>query len=344
MHRWWLMAGLTTSALALGWTLSRPAVAVIPEVGGAQTRGESVLDRLSDPQRSADALEELVREGDVQTLSEIAEGSVDVAARGWAVVGLSRIDGNASARVLRRIQEGTEHPILVRTWAAAARVDRVSNLDDLQQFAQLQHTFPGLDRPLRLKAESLLGNASLEQLLRMSSDASMAPMVNGVILAQADARGLIELMYTHRDDTIRRQATAFAGNLAGQGARGEEVRELLLEALALPRRLGDVPWKGGALYVPGIQRDQAESRELVRLLAGWWLLLEANKRSGELNQVWNNLYSYQLLTTAGYDMGLSASAEQLVAALVRVEGRGSTRELLAQIGLSDDRRFNGVLK
>ncbi|HHO50376.1 MAG TPA: hypothetical protein ENK18_05760 [Deltaproteobacteria bacterium] len=346
MQRWWLVAGLTTSALALGWglTLSEPAVAVIPEISGGQTKGETILDKLSDPQRSQAALEALVREGDIQTLSEIAEGSVDTSARGWAVVGLARIGDSASARVLQRIQDGREHPMLVRTWAAAARVGGVEDLDELQRLAQLQHSFPGLDRPLRLKAESLLGGASLEQLLRMSTDGNMAQLVNGVILSRADERGLVELMYHHKDDVVRRQAAAFAGTLATQDPQGSQVHELVLDALALRSRPGDVPWAGGALYVPGIQRDQADSRELVRTLAGWWLQLEASGRGGELKQVWNNLYSYQLLTTAGYDMGLSADPQRLVEALIRVEGEGAVRELLTQIGLGSDRRFSGVLR
>ncbi len=337
MQRWWLVAAL---ALAGGMA----AHAVIPEGGGAtHEQSGTMVERLSDPERSAAALDALVRERDVRTLSEIAESSVDVSARGWAVVGLAKVGGEDAERVLLRIEQDAAHPMLVRTWAAAARVNRADDLEEVRQLANLRYTFPGLDRPLRLRVEALIGTAKLEDLLALSMDGALQPLVMPRILEQADEGGLVTLMYTHPEDAVRRQATAFAGTLATQSPGSTQVPDLILARLTPPRNLDQVPWEGGALYVPGIQWGKDDGRLLIHTLAAWWLLLESQGRSSELNQVWNNLYNYSLLTGAGYDMNLYADPVQLVRAIARVEGTGTAREVLGSVGLQNDRRFAEVL-
>ncbi|MBX2801586.1 MAG: hypothetical protein KTR31_28170 [Myxococcales bacterium] len=336
-----LAAGVGTVALGLALYSPGPAQAVIPEVGQA-SQSNSTVDRLADPKRSAAALDELVRRRDVKTLAQVAESSVDMSARGWAVVGLAKVGGNKAADALLELQSNASHPTLVRTWAAAARVGAAEDLDALRQLAQQRHSFPGLERPLRMQVEALAGSASTEELLALSIDGTFAPIVAPLVMQRADEADLVRLMRRHPEDAVRRQATAFAATMATDNPRSTEVPRLVLDSLALPRRLGDVPWKGGALYVPGLTWGKAESKELVRTLIGWWLLLHANERSSELNQVWNNLYSISLLQRAGYDRSLSANPDQLVRALAKVEGKGNARELLNRIGLAE--RYGQALR
>ena len=339
---WWLvpLCGLVGSGVVV---LQPPsAQAVIPEVQAPSSRGWP--DRLADPDRRSEALDQLVRNQDVDTLSAIAQGSFELSARGWAVVGLSRIGGSRVDALLLDLQQTAQYPTLVRTWAAAARVQAASDLDELREMAALQNQFPGLDRPIRLRLDALMGGASLPQLLALSADGTLAQAVAPVVMAEAADRELVELMISHPDDVIRRQAAAFAASKAGTDGDRSEVPDWVVAALQPPKRLGTVPWDGGALYVPGLSWPKPKAKRLIRALAGWWLLLEANDRGSELNQVWNNLYSYSLLTTAGYDMSLQADPVQLVAAIARVEGKGTAREVLAGVGLARDPRFASVLR
>jgi hypothetical protein len=335
-------------ALALGGAaaLWMPvADAVIPEVGevGAKPqRGGDLVSRLSDPETSADALESVLRSPRaLRDLSEVAVADVDASARGWAIVGLTGIEASGAGETLTQVMKDGSNSMLVRTWAAAALVNRADSMDDLRQYAQLQYSYPGLDRPLRLKVEGMLGDASLEELLALSTDGSLAQIVSPAIISMADAGELAELVYTHPDDPVRRQATAFLG---AKHQQGTDVSGLVIDQLRFDKRLDAVPWEGGALYVPGIQWGKDDGQVLITELMAWWLYLEAQgKRSGELNQVWNNLYSYSLLTTCGYDMSLRADAPDLVSRYAKVQGNGAAKELLRRVGLSDDKRFRGLL-
>ena len=82
---WWLLVGSLIGVAAT-------AGAVIPEVE-QQTTPSGYAARLADPVHREAALEELVRRKNRGVLTEVARGDGDVAARGWAVVGLARVGG-----------------------------------------------------------------------------------------------------------------------------------------------------------------------------------------------------------------------------------------------------------
>ena len=331
---WWLLVGSLIGVAAT-------AGAVIPEVE-QQTTPSGYAARLADPVHREAALEELVRRKNRGVLTEVARGDGDVAARGWAVVGLARVGGEGVDDTLQALHQPGQ-PMLVRTWAAAARVGRAERLDDLRELAVLQGQLPALDRPLRLRVEALMGSASVEALLGLSQAPALARVVAPIIVERATGAELVRLMVRHPDDAVRRQAAAFAAT-KGSGEGRQEVADSVTRELGLPRAGSPIPWEGGALYVPGIAWGERDGRRLVRTLMAWWLRLEADGRRDELRPVWNNLYSYQLLTGSGYDMSLQADPRQLVAALVRVEGRGNARELLSRIGLGGDARFREVVR
>lgn len=319
------------------------STAGIPELELAQAPASELADRLADPARAQAALDEALRRPDAEAvLGRVAWSDGDAVARGWAIVGLARVPTDGASERLQALADDPGESPLVRTWAAAGRISRATTLEELGRLAVWQHQgLAALDRPLRLRAETLVGEAPLVDQLRVSQDPSLAALVADRVLA-APARDLVELMYTSPEDTVRRQAAAFA---AAKGTRGEDHREVakaVTAALAF-RRAKAVPWEGGALYVPAVRWKGEDANLLVDALARWFLYLEVVQgKPDAATQVWNNLYSYQLLTACGYDMSLRRG--ELVQAVARVKGTAHARAMLADVGLEGDPRFLEVTR
>lgn len=276
---------------------------LIPELGGETpadpTRGPGV--DLSDADTADAHVQSLLRQGTrgTKVLSEIALEDDDVAARGRAIVGLARAEGSLANDTLRQLREKGD-PQLVRTWAYAASLQRADGLDGVLELAQQQARFPGSQRAVQLAVTAHMEGADTEQLLKLISSTPSLSASVGPLLLDAPLKELGRVMLTHPDDGVRRQAASWMGAQATQKNRGSEVADIVVAQLTHNPRVKEVPWKGGALYVPGIQWKKADARALVRTLIQWKLYCERTGKSGERNQVWNNLRSVQLLQAAGF--------------------------------------------
>jgi hypothetical protein len=197
-----------------------------------------------------------------------------------------------------------------------------------------------LQRPLQLKTEGLIAGASVEELVQLSTDHNFAAAAGSALAARGGAAELVELMYSHPEDSVRRQATALAGGLANQDP-GLKLDEAVLERLRFHRE-GAVPWAGGALYVPALQRDKEACRALLHELFAWWLALTGSERAAEAQQAWNSLYSRQLLDGAGYPMTFSADPTSVLQLVAKHGTRGEARRLLVETGL--ERKYGEVLR
>ncbi len=72
-------------------------------------------------------------------------------ARGEAIIALSAQRSPAADAALRELHEDEGQDMLVRTWAAAARIQQATSLDELLALSELLQTFPALARPIRLQ-------------------------------------------------------------------------------------------------------------------------------------------------------------------------------------------------
>ena len=70
-------------------------------------------------------------------------------------------------------------------------------------------------------------------------------------------------MTQSQDNDIRRIAAGYLGALANQG-EATAVVEQVVEQLQFDVSADEVPWQGGALFVPSIQWSQDDARSLVR--------------------------------------------------------------------------------
>ena len=221
--------------------LAAVAQADIPEVG-AQPRPRAV-------EVGESRVQELVRRGDVAELGQLARHHGDNQVRGWAIVGLTQIGSADAQRVLADLTNPS-YPALVQTWAAAGRISTARTLGDVRELAPLRSRLPALDRPLRLRVEALAPEASLEDLLALSRDGSLAAAVAPMVMEVPSER-LVQVMFEHPEDDVRRQAAAF---LASKGQQGETeaVARAVLERLRLPRnRSARCRGRGGRSSFPG---------------------------------------------------------------------------------------------
>ncbi len=325
--------------LVLAALLTGATAGIIPEA--EQHRAETRLhDALSDPETAEEALEAVMRRADaLRRLEEVAVHGTDLSARGRAILAIQGIEGDEADAVLRALADG-DHPELVRTWAAAARVNRAPDLPAYLDLADAyMGRYPALARPFELRAAALLQGADLDELLALvARQPNLAPAAAPLILA-APAERLVRLMQTHPDDPVRRQAAAYLASKAQRSdSEHREVSRAVRDALAYTRRAERLPWEGGALYVPGIGWQRAEAVDLVRLLILWNLHCDRIGAADAQRQVQNNLRSVQLLRAAGFSNAWpDVNGPEVLVEYGRVAGRKAVEEVLERTGMRDSR-------
>lgn len=262
----------------------------------------------------------------------------DLSRRGRAVQALAGIDDVCSEDTLLELHRVRSLPELIRTWAAAGRVQQAKSMDDLVPLAALVSEFPALQRPVGLRAEALLdGNVAAGHLIALSID---APAMAGSVLPMLRKRPTSEItavMLEDARDEIRRQAAAFLGGLVGEdAARAAGV----IDAYRFKPGTTRTVWQGGALYVPAARWNKDQARELYRNLLSWQVFCEEEGLDGEKRQIGNNLRSVGIWRVAGYpryNQDTFAAAK----AYGQDEGKAALRELLEPHGLKDDPRYVG---
>ena len=278
-------------------------------------------------------------------MGEAIEGNSFVR-RGWSIVGLARIGGPKVESFLLTLQQDARVPKLVRAWSLAARIAQVRDFDALIKVRSQMHLFPSSQRPLRLKVVSLLQQkkkVSLEKLLRLSMKTFFLRGLFVEPITSRGSRSLLRVMMTSRNDGIRRQATAYLGNLGNKNP--EKVGRAVVRAYRFRSRAKDVSWKGGALFVPAIRWPGPQARALVKELVAWYLWAELNNRKDIQRQLHNNLRSLGLARAAGYrSPGWKAvTVDRWLAIYGKMNGCESLRGLLKQQRVLFQKRYQSIL-
>ncbi len=304
------------------------AATILPDLRAAST-GELIV-QLADPDRAADAAAELARLGDaaVPRLAATVRPAADVDVRGWAVVALDSIDGARADDALAELTAERTLPPLVRTWAAAARVRRVRDVESLVALMPILGELPALDRPWRMRLAAL-GTEGLEagDLIRLTTrQPQLSQSLSEAILRQG-APPLVTVMLTGGDQNVRRQAAGYLATLA-QRSSPEAAATATTEALTFEPGAKDVPWRGGPLFLPSLAWDEEQAFALASQLIAWHLFCDLRGLSDAQNQVHNNLRSLGLANAAGYRPPSRNTTEEWLFAWGRVVGRRGLRLLL----------------
>lgn len=241
------------------------------------------------------------QEAVIKALVEVAQTGDELTQRGWAIAALSEIGGYAVDEHLLSIHANENQSVLIRTWAAAARVAMTKTPAGLVEKAQLIKTFPALGRPIGMRLVEKLGedeNISVEKLMETAAKIpQLQKAVAPAILAHG-SKALLNAMISDNDQNTRRQAAAYLGTLAQQD---ESVPEAVAKALAFRAEAKDVAWNGGPLFIPGIEWPKADAQAIAGSLVEWHLWCDRHDRVAEKRQIHNNLRSLGLARAAGYE-------------------------------------------
>lgn len=353
----WLLAGASLGLLQFTPRLSaaddEPVVTALLSQLKLELMSESSnagrIDRLVDV---------LVKQGPSavpQLMDEVTNGD-DFSTRGWAVVCLAEIGGEKSSRGLRAISYDPHQPMLVRTWAAAARVKMADSTEELLELANLTAQLPALNRPIGKKVLARLAekgkSTSAADLLEMTLVVPQLQQALAPVILSRGAEPLVTTMVTAENQNVRRQAAAYVATLANQQDNG--VAEAIVKAYRFDPQANSVPWAGGPLFVPGINwsQDKEQARKLVGHLVAWHLWCEENlrnapqQRSALQTQIHNNLRSLQLAQAAGYQSpGFGeVGTDQWLLVWGRAVGKDQLEKLLRQQGVADQPRYQKILK
>ena len=119
----------------------------------------------------------------------------------------------------------------------------------------------------------------------------------------------------------------------------------LFGALRFDPLADEVPWVGGALFIPAATWTRGEARQLAGDLLSWMIFCDFKGMHDARNQVQNNLRSVGLANTAGFEpIWRGAPTEQWLLNWGRAFGRSEVERILALHGVTEDARMAAVLK
>ena len=228
---------------------------------------------------------------------------------------------------------------LVQTWAHAARIQRVTNFEQLEARALDTVGHGALVRPLSLRWRALTAAgqmAGLEQTLRVAARQPALGAEFLPALVDGDVDSIIEVMLTAEGDDVRRLAAGVCATAAN--ARRETVAWSILTALSCQSRAQAVPWKGGALFVPGLAWTSNEAQLLASDLIGWLVLAETRGWSEERSKIQANLGSWGLANAAGFQLGASDGRGWLQC-WRNTYGRDALLSLMIRFNVTTDPRY-----
>jgi len=304
---------------------------------------ESLIEDLASPERAAEATAQLVDMGAeaLPALEIAASAGYELAVRGRAIVALSQIDAPEVDGLLLAIQDDTQDELLARTWAAAARVNRAQTLDDVLGFAPLLATFPGLERPIKLRVEATAGELEdVSGALRMiEADPNIGAVLTDAVLA-AGAEPLVTAMLTGPTQQVRMLAAGYLATLAQQDKAAVDA---VIDGLRYKPGAEAVPWEGGPLYVPSLSYRGDQARSLVGALITWYLYADEENLQEQKQQVYNNLQSVNLIRPAGLQWAPNEPTE-LLKAWGQAVGPEAIEKILAELGLTKNSRYAAVVK
>lgn len=332
-------------AIALGASMAFVSVA------NAQ-RGQtlaSMIEEFKDPGRAEQASTRIASAGPaaVDALLDEVVDSEDLRIRGWAIVTLAQIGGQAADKGLAAIHGSSTENNLVRTWAAAARVSMAADVEALLALQSLPQTFPAVARPFGTRAAAFVRGArtteDVERALLISNRIPQARQHVQPALMTMSTRRLVRAMMRSKNVQARRLAASYLGGKAA--SKDSDVAQRTLAALAFDPDDSTVPWQGGALFLPAITWSKEDGTRLADQLMRWFVWADAAGNAGLQQQIHNNLRTGPLAKVAGYvsPSWNATTVEEWLVAWGRVVGKAHIKRILREQGLETTGRYRRLL-
>ena len=317
---------------------------------------DQVIEQLKDSKTADQAIEAAVemakdsdqRDGIVKGLLGIVTKGEDLPQRGWAIAALAEIGGTDVDEALLDVHANESTEKVVRTWAAAARVSMTRSVNGLIEKANLIPQFPALGRPIgmRLVEQMNVEGEEVDPEKMIQATIRVPQLQQGLapaIIAFGPAK-LTQVVYSAENNDIRRTGAGYLGSIA-QAGQGQDVVDEVVKTIAFDAQASDVPWKGGALFIPNVQWDKENATALVGNLIRWHVWCDMNDKNSEQQQIHNNIRSVALIQAAGYgnpgwnDVG---TVEWLNAWKTAV-GKDGIRKVLEDVGALDNDKYASLL-
>ena len=322
-----------------------------PAAPPATPTSRALVQDLAVIEKSGAALEALVARGEPavpELIGAAVEGS-DLTSRGWAIVALTRIGGEAANKTLTKLSEDLKQPPLVRTWATAGRIWLAPDIASIVALTPLTAQMPSLGRPLSKAVEALIakGGVDADGLIKLATNnyQLQQQLVEPILALGAPA--LLNAMAHSKDQNVRQTAAGYVGTIAQR--QGKAANETIgLEVIKLYKfdpAAKEVPWAGGPLYVPNIGWDKQMARAIVGGFVSWYLWAELNNQKAEQSKLGHNLNSLGLANPLGYQPEFQdKSLTKWLEVWKQVAGVDGLQKLLAEQKVDKDPRFSGLLK
>ena len=275
---------------------------------------------------------------DISKLRETALYGESLEAKGNAVLALVENGSADAVGVLLDIESQGRAPELVRTWAAAGAVQSAKSLDELSKMSDLLTRHAALERPFRLAATSMMdGDANVEAMLVFSVKSPKLRDAFSQTLARADASEMANVMFAHENNEVRRLA---AGYLASRNDAAADV----IDVYRYQSDGAQVPWQGGALYVPSLGWSRGQAKTLMGHLTAWHLHCDRHGLDQEKQQIFNNLRSVGIWRQAGSSQRPANDTLTLLQQYAKLVGVQTVASMLKAQGVRHDPKYAGVLE
>lgn len=284
------------------------------------------INLLDEPERSKEALKRLEERGLAAypyLIARYKNEEASVTERGYCLALLTENPDHNVEKAVWEVASKGGSP-LVKLWSQAALVSLAESPKELlalvdQQYAK-KHGNPDypnrvipingeLQRPVALKLMEWDSKLTLEQRLRFMGVAqrsgqpsNVSPTILMVIapsLKDAKISDLVHLMFSSDGQEVRRLSAAL---LAGfKGDKRKAVFASVMEKLQVNSKAKNVPWAGGALFLPQFSSmNKSEAQELITGLTRWSVWTDLHETPvAQVKPLENNLRSYSLWTAAG---------------------------------------------
>lgn len=379
---------ISTFGLILGlvfWTAKSRQIAValvaLTMLGTAPVRAQDGLNTAVDwinlldvPEKRKRAVKELEARGRSAypyLIARYKNEKATVTERGYCLALLAEAPDKNVTKAVNDVARETSSP-LVKLWSEAALVRLTDNPKELltlldQDYAK-KHGDPDksgsvlrvsgeLQRPIALRLKEWNSKLTLEERLRFLGIAhrsgnapNVSPTIKAVIspsLKDAKIRDLVSLMFHSDGQEVRRLSAAL---LAGfQEEKRKAVFSSVMEELSVDSAAKDVPWAGGALFLPQFSNmNKSEAQELITGLTRWSVWTDRNKTpDAQVKPLENNLRSYSLWTAAGggqLNWRNAKGGKEWLQAYGKLMGADAVASLLSEQRVPKDSAYWAVVK
>jgi len=314
------------------------------------------LDVPDQHKEAIETLEAMGRSAYPYIIARYKNEESPITGRGYCLTLLAKSPDHNVQNAVWEVASETTSP-LMKLWSQAALVNLAKSPNDLlllldAEFAQghgdpdnVQTLLPvsaELQRPIALKLVEWAPRLTLEEQLRFlaiaqsSAQASnVSPTIAAVItpgLKSAQINDLVDLMFHSDGQQVRRLSAAL---LAGfQGDKRKAVFSSVMEELRIRGSATDVPWAGGALFLPQFgNMNRSEAQELIAALTRWSVWTQQHKTdAAQTRPLENNLRSYSLWAAAGggRDWRTARGGRAWLQAYGKLMGAEAVRSLLEE--------------